>query len=103
MEVSACFFSSMNNRNLYFIIIIFTVFSFQVLEIYKLWPTKKTALQNYKRQASVVSQKPSVELKLTYKTLGKDENIRREGDQESRTKIPLTNQEKPNSIYPSLK
>lgn len=30
-------------------------------------------------------QKTSVELKLTYKILGKDENIRREGAQESRT------------------
>lgn len=79
------------------------MFSFQALDIYRLWPTKKTALQNYKRQASVVSQKPGVELKLTYNVLGKDENIRREGAQESRTKIPLTNQEKPNSIYPSLK
>lgn len=80
-----------------------TVFSSQVWSFYRLWPTKRTALHNYKRQASLVSQKPSVELKLTYKILGKDENIRRKGAQENRTKIPLTNQERPNNIYPSLK
>lgn len=62
----------MNNRNLKSIIIIIKVFSFQVLDIYSLWPAKRTALHNYKRQGRLVSQKPNVELMLTHKILGKE-------------------------------
>lgn len=66
------------------------MFSFQVLEIYKLWPTKKTALQNYKRQASVVSQKPSVELHIKFwarmKISGEKEIKRAEPSSHSQTK-----------------
>jgi hypothetical protein len=35
------------------------------------WPAKRAALHNYKRQGRLVSEKPMVEQKITHKILGK--------------------------------
>jgi len=35
------------------------------------WPVKRTALHNYKRQGRLVSEKPIVEQTITHKILGK--------------------------------
>ena len=61
----------MNNRNLKSIIITIRMFSLQVLDIYSVWPAKRTALHNYKRQGRLVSEKPIVEQTITHKILGK--------------------------------
>lgn len=46
-----------------------------------MWPAKRTALHNYKRQGRLVSEKPMVEQTITHKILGKKTmTIPREGE-----------------------
>lgn len=70
-ETSACFLSSMKNRNFKSIIITIRVISLQALDIYSVWSAKRTALHNYKRQGRLVSEKPMVEQPITHKIVVK--------------------------------
>lgn len=101
-ETSACFLSSMKNRNLKSIIITIRVISLQALDIYSVWSAKRTASHNYKRQGRLVSEKPMVEQPITHKIMVKKTmTILRESAQESDAKNSFRNQENPNCIYPS--
>lgn len=101
-KTSACFLSSMKNRNVKSIIIAIKVISLQALDIYSVWSAKRTALHNYKRQGRLVSEKPMVEQPITHKiVVKKTMTILRERAQESDAKNSFRNQENPNCIYPS--
>ena len=47
------------------------VISLQVLGSYSVWPAKRTALPNYKRQGRLVSKKPMVEQPITQRIVGR--------------------------------
>lgn len=43
--------------------------SLQVLDNYNVWPERRTALHNYKRQGRLVSEKPVVEQPITQRIM----------------------------------
>ena len=47
------------------------VISLQVLGSYSVWPAKRTALPNYKRQGRLVLEKPMVEQPITQRIVGR--------------------------------